>query len=382
MKQVNKSDIRDQRLGEADQTVLSSIEEILADMKAGKPVIIVDDEDRENEGDLIIAAECATPENINFMAKEGRGLICLPMEATMVDRLGLELMGRGDNAQHRTAFTVSIEAKEGVTTGISAADRAHTIQTAIDPITRPHDIATPGHVFPLKARDGGVLVRAGHTEAAVDLAKMAGFSGAGVICEIMNDDGTMARLPDLVGFAQRHNMKIGTIADLISHRRKNESLVRKIHETNFESKYGGNFTMHLYINTLQYAEHIVLVKGDISNSADNPVLVRMHGVDIMADILGGGTDSDLHRSMSIINEQGSGVIVILREPNPHSLSQRLLKDEGQDDPKAPILRSYGIGAQILLDLGVQHMTLLSNSKKNIAGLEGYNLHIHGQKPIQ
>lgn len=382
MKQVNKSDIRDQRLGEADQAVLSGIEEILADMKAGKPVIIVDDEDRENEGDLIIAAECATPENINFMAKEGRGLICLPMESAMIDRLGLELMGRGDNAQHRTAFTVSIESKEGVTTGISAADRAHTIQTAIDPQTRPNDIATPGHVFPLKARDGGVLVRAGHTEAAVDLAKMAGFSGAGVICEIMNDDGTMARLPDLVGFAQRHNMKIGTIADLIAHRRKNESLVRKIHESRFESKYGGDFTMHLYINTLQYAEHIALVRGDISNSAENPVLVRMHGVDVLADILGGAADSDLHRSMSIINDHGAGVIVILREPNPQSLSQRLMQEDSADEQKAPVLRNYGIGAQILLDLGVRHMTLLSNSPKNIAGLEGYNLHIHGQKPIQ
>jgi len=382
MKQVSKADIRDQRLGEADQAVLSSIDEILADMRAGKPVIIVDDEDRENEGDLIIAAECATPENINFMAKEGRGLICLPMESAMIDRLGLELMGRGDNAQHRTAFTVSIEAKEGVTTGISAADRAHTIRTAIDPKTQPHDIATPGHVFPLKARDGGVLVRAGHTEAAVDLAKMSGFSGAGVICEIMNDDGTMARLPDLVGFAQRHNMKIGTIADLIAHRRKNESLVRQIHQSRFDSKYGGDFTMHLYINTLQYAEHIALVKGDISNSAENPVLVRMHGVDVLTDILGGAADSDLHRSMSIINEHGAGVIVILREPNPQSLSQRLMQEHSKDAHKAPILRSYGIGAQILLDLGVQHMTLLSNSKKNIAGLEGYNLHIHGQKPIQ
>ena len=383
MKQADLQYNQNQRAhDDNDCAALSSIDDILDDMKAGKPVIIVDDEDRENEGDLIIAAECATAENINFMAKEGRGLICLPMESSMIERLGLELMGRGDNAQHRTAFTVSIEAKEGVTTGISAADRAHTIKTAIDPKTLPHDIATPGHVFPLKARDGGVLVRAGHTEAAVDLAKMAGFRGAGVICEIMNDDGTMARLPDLVAFAKRHEMKIGTIADLIAHRRKNESLVRKIHQSHFESKYGGDFTMYLYINTLEYAEHIVLVKGDISNDAAHPVLVRMHGVDVMADILGGGTDSDLHRSMSIIDEHGAGVIVILREPNPRSLSQRLMKNEDNGDKKATILRNYGIGAQILLDLGVQHMTLLSNSKKNIAGLEGYNLHIHGQKPIQ
>ena len=233
----------------ADQAILSSIEDILADMKAGKPVIIVDDEDRENEGDLIIAAECATADNINFMAKEGRGLICLPMEGAMIDRLGLELMGRGDNARHRTAFTVSIEAKQGVTTGISAADRAHTIRTAIDPSTHHNDIATPGHVFPLKARDGGVLVRAGHTEAAVDLAKMAGFSGAGVICEIMNDDGTMSRLPDLAHFARKHDMKIGTIADLIAHRRKHECFVKQIGQSKLESRYGGQFDMRFYIHS-------------------------------------------------------------------------------------------------------------------------------------
>ena len=381
MNTVSKQDIRDARLGSEDQTLLSSIDEILDDMKLGKPVIIVDDEDRENEGDLIIAAEMASAENINFMAKDGRGLICLPMEAEMVDRLGLELMGRGDNTHHRTAFTVSIEAKEGVTTGISAADRAHTIRTAIDQKTGQNDIATPGHVFPLRARKGGVLVRAGHTEAAVDLSKMAGFSGAGVICEIMNDDGTMARLPDLISFAQHHGLKIGTIADLISYRRQKECLVERIHEDTFESEYGGEFKLYLYKNTLQYAEHIVLKKGDLRNSADNPVLVRMHAVDVMNDILGGQENSDLHNSMRIIDETGAGVIVIIREPNPYSLSQRLLSKKADTSKKEPVLRDYGIGAQILQDLGIQHMTLLSNSPKNIAGLEGYNLHIHGQRSI-
>lgn len=384
MKQVSKQDIRDSRLAGDDQAVLSSIDEIIADVKAGIPVIIVDDEDRENEGDLIIAADMATAENINFFAKDGRGLICLPMEGQMIDRLGLELMGRGDNTHHRTAFTVSIEAKEGVTTGISAADRAHTIKTAIDPKTSSNDIATPGHVFPLRARDGGVLVRAGHTEAAVDLAKMAGFSGAGVICEIMNDDGTMSRLPDLVGFAQRHGLKIGTIADLISYRRKNECYVERIFEDTFVSEYGGEFELFIYKNKLQYAEHIVLKKGDVStNSPEKPVLVRMHAVDFMNDVLGGKENSDLHNSMKIINEAGAGVIVIIREPNPSSLSERLMGSRNASPGKKDnILRDYGIGAQILKDLGVNHMTLLSNSQKNIAGLDGYNLHIHGTRPIQ
>lgn len=382
MKNVSKTDIRDARLSDDDQMVLSSIEEIVADVKIGKPVIIVDDEDRENEGDIIIAADMATPENINFMAKDGRGLICLPMEAQMIDRLGLELMGRGDNSNHRTAFTVSIEAKEGVTTGISAADRAHTIKTAIDPNKGSNDIATPGHVFPLRARKGGVLVRAGHTEAAVDLAKMAGFSGAGVICEIMNDDGTMSRLPDLVGFAQLHGLKIGTIADLIAYRRQTECLVECIHEDTFQSEFGGEFELKLYKNVLQYAEHIVLMKGDISNSADKPILVRMHAVDVMNDILGAKDNSDLHNSMRIIGEEGAGVIVIIREPNPCSLSQKLTKEAIPDKDKGDsILRNYGIGAQILQSIGVHHMTLLSNSQKNIAGLDGYNLHIHGQRKI-
>jgi 3,4-dihydroxy 2-butanone 4-phosphate synthase/GTP cyclohydrolase II len=358
------------------QSELSSIEEVISDIRAGKPVIIVDDENRENEGDLIIAAEKASADNINFMAREGRGLICLPMERNMIERLGLELMGRGNNAHHRTAFTVSIEAKEGVTTGISAADRAKTIQVAINSNSGPKDIATPGHVFPLMAKDGGVLVRAGHTEAAVDLAKLAGFSGAGVICEIMNDDGTMARLPDLISYSRKHNLKIGTIADLIAHRRRTENLVRKIHESTFKSSYGGEFKFFIYANSVQYTEHVALVKGDIKG-AKEPVLVRMHAVDFVGDILGGAEDSTLHKSMEMIGEEGRGVIVILRDSDPKNLSRRV-SGEGK---KSSSLKDYGIGAQILLDLGVQDMTLITNSPKNVVGLEGYGLYIAGHRTL-
>ncbi|MDH5722820.1 MAG: 3,4-dihydroxy-2-butanone-4-phosphate synthase [Alphaproteobacteria bacterium] len=350
-------------------------------MRAGKPLIIVDDEDRENEGDLIIPAQMATPENINFMAREGRGLICLPMEEAMIERLGLQLMGRGDNTRHRTAFTVSIEAKEGVTTGISAADRAHTIQTAIRDDVKPSDIATPGHVFPLIAREGGVLVRAGHTEAAVDLAKLAGFSGAGVICEIMNDDGSMARLDDLVPFAQKNNLKIGTIADLIAYRRRTENLVERIYTDQCVKLHkGAEFTLHLYKTKVEYAEHIALVKGDITASK-GPVLVRMHAVDLLGDVLGINTSGALQKSIELIDKTGKGVIVLLRPPNPHSLSQALNKHDDQKQPQNN-LRDYGIGAQILLDLGVKNMTILTTSQpKNIIGLEGYDLHIDGYEII-
>ncbi len=381
-KVISKQELHEARLDQEDQSVLSSIDDIIADIRNGKPVIIVDDEDRENEGDLVIAAQMATPANINFMAKDGRGLICLPMEEAMVDRLGLQLMGRGNNTQHRTAFTVSIEAKEGVTTGISAADRAHTIQTAINPENTVESIATPGHVFPLLAREGGVLVRAGHTEAAVDLAKMAGFSGAGVICEIMNDDGTMARLNDLVKFAQFHNLKIGTIADLISYRRRNESLVEKIYEGSCESICNRDFKLSLYAAKIHYAEHIALVKGDISDT-DEPVLVRMHAVDIIKDIVGKSEDNILQQSIDMIDKQGRGVIVILRPPNATSLSDRLLRKNDSDNQgnKDHVIRDYGIGAQILLDLGVKNMVLLSNSPKSVVGLEGYDLHISGHIAI-
>ncbi len=381
LKPVSKDKIKDARLNEDDQPVLSDIEEIIADMRNGKPVIIVDDEDRENEGDLVIPAQMATPENINFMAREGRGLICLPMEETMIDRLGLQLMGRGNNSKHRTAFTVSIEAREGVTTGISAADRAHTIQTAIKDEVQPSDIATPGHVFPLIAREGGVLVRAGHTEAAVDLAKLAGFAGAGVICEIMNDDGTMARLTDLVPFAQKNNLKIGTIADLIAYRRRTENLVECVYSeeaVNIPNTEG--FTLHLYKTKVEYAEHIALVKGDISQS-DEPVLVRMHALDVLGDVLGVNSSDSLQKSIQAIDKAGRGVIVLLRPPNPLSLSEGLIKDAENKKPQNN-LRDYGIGAQILLDLGVENMILLTTSQpKNIIGLDGYDLHIEGYKII-
>lgn len=358
---------------------ISNIEDLIDDLRNGKPVIVSDDEDRENEGDLIIPAQMATPENINFMAKEGRGLICLPMESDMINRLGLSMMGRGDNAKHRTAFTVSIESKEGVTTGISAADRAHTIQTAINPQTTPNDIATPGHVFPLLARDGGVLVRAGHTEAAVDLARLAGFSGAGVICEIMNDDGTMARLPDLIEFAKKHNLKIGTIADLIEYRRRTETMVTRVYEGTFSGRYGYDFAMKVYGATIDYAEHIALIKGDITDT-NNPVLVRMHAVDVMNDLLGGGQDDVLKKSIEIIEKEGRGVVVILRSPNPKALSEKLLKTQNEPQ-KNKVLRDYGIGAQILLDLGVKNMVLLSGTQKSVIGLDGYDLHIHGYRKI-
>ena len=379
MTSTAKQDLKEAALDSKDQAVLSSIEEIIEDVRAGKPVILVDDEDRENEGDLIIAAEKACAETINFMAREGRGLICLPMEAAMIDRLELAPMGRGDNTHHKTAFTVSIEAKEGVTTGISAADRAHTIQTAIDPETGPEDIATPGHVFPLRARDGGVLVRAGHTEAAVDLARMAGFSGAGVICEIMNDDGSMARLPDLVSYAQKHELKIGTIADLIAYRRQSDCLVEKIHEDEFVSPDGDTFKLFVYANTLKYQEHIVLVKGDPSKT-DDPVFVRMHAVDIFRDILGITTESSLQKSIKMIAEEGQGVIVILRDTRPDFVSKKLRKSGQEGSTKE--LKDYGIGAQILRDLGVTHMELLTNAPKNVVGLEGYGLYISGHRPIE
>ncbi|MGQ0528192.1 MAG: 3,4-dihydroxy-2-butanone-4-phosphate synthase, partial [Alphaproteobacteria bacterium] len=322
MKNISKNVIRDARLNAPDQGAISSIDEIIKDMRKGKPVILVDDEDRENEGDIILAAEMVTPELINFIAREARGMICLPMEGNMADRLGLQLMPRSNSSSVSPSFTISIEAKEGVTTGISAADRAHTIKVAIDPKSGPNDIATPGHMFPIRAADGGVLVRAGHTEASVDLAKLAGFTGAAAICEIINDDGTMARLPDLIAYAQRHGFKIGTIADLISYRRQRECLVEKILENDFSSPHGA-FKMTLYKDKVTQAEHVTLVKGNVQDS-DKPVLVRMHAVDFFADILGTG-DSTLQKSMAAIDREGRGVIVILRELSPDSLSRRLQK---------------------------------------------------------
>ncbi len=361
---------------------LSPIEDIIADARDGKMFILVDDENRENEGDLVIPAQFATPAAINFMAKFGRGLICLSMPAERTEKLGLNFMARDNGSRHQTAFTVSIEAREGVTTGISAADRAHTIQVAIDPSKTAADIASPGHVFPLVARDGGVLVRAGHTEAAVDISRLAGLNPSGVICEIMNDDGTMARLPDLVKFAGEHGLKIATIADLISYRRRSEKLVKRVIESDFNSAFGGDFRMVIYSSTTEYAEHIALVKGDIS--ATKPTLVRMHALNLLQDMLGDThptTASHLQPAMEQISRAGSGVIVLIREPIRTAVSDRLRLRIGEKPHAPESLRDYGIGAQILLDLGVRDMILLSNSKRPIIGLEGYGLTVQGYQPL-
>jgi len=360
---------------------MSPIEDIIEEARQGRMFILVDDEDRENEGDLIIPAQMATADSVNFMARYGRGLICLSMTKERVQQLGLRLMSQDNASRHETAFTVSIEAREGVTTGISAADRARTIEVAIDPTKGAADIGSPGHVFPLVARDGGVLVRTGHTEAAVDVARLAGLTPAGVICEIMNDDGTMARTPDLVKFAQFHGLKIGTIADLIAYRRKNDKIVRRSVESNFTSAYGGDWKMIVYTNTVAYAEHIALVKGDISTGG--PVLARVHALNVLDDVLGAthaGKASQLHESMRIVGEEGRGVILLIREPSPTSLSDRVKAHlEGNADVGA--LRDYGVGAQILLDLGVSEMILLSNTKRTIIGLEGYGLKVVDQRAI-
>ena len=362
---------------------LSPIEDIIEDAKNGRMFILVDDEDRENEGDLVIPAQMATPDAINFMAKHGRGLICLTLTRARTEQLNLKLMAQQNGTRHQTAFTVSIEAAEGVTTGISAADRSHTVQVAIDPSKSALDIVSPGHVFPLVARDGGVLVRAGHTEAAVDIARLAGLNPSGVICEIMNDDGTMARMPDLVEFAKTHQLKIATIADLISYRRRAEKLVECIATTPFHSEHGGEFMLKIYQSSPEYGEHIALIKGDISKQS--PVLVRMHALDVLNDVLAdhqSGKADDLKHAMESISAHGSGVVVLIREPRKNQLSQRVnhLLEKGNAAP--PMLRDYGIGAQILLDLGVKEMVLLSNSKRQVVGLEGYGLTITGYQSIR
>jgi 3,4-dihydroxy 2-butanone 4-phosphate synthase/GTP cyclohydrolase II len=330
----------------------------------------------------VIPAQFCDAAAVNFMAKHGRGLICLALTRERCEHLGLPLMARGNEPRLRTAFTISIEAREGVTTGISAADRAHTIAVAIDPESTRHDLAAPGHVFPLMARAGGVLERAGHTEAAVDIARLAGLTPAGVICEIMNDDGTMARLPDLVAFAQRHNIKVATIADLISHRMRNDRLVEADIATSFTSRFGGDFRLQVYTNVLDGVEHAVLVKGDVTTP--EPVLVRVHAVNLLEDLLGDGVHGrgdQLHRAMEMIGRTGRGVIVLLREPSKTSLSERIKASLG-DEPQPPRdLRVLGIGAQILADLGVRDMILLSNSDKTLVGLEGYQLRVVETRPI-
>lgn len=354
---------------------MSSVEEILSDAANGKMFILVDHEDRENEGDLVIPAQWATPDVINFMATHGRGLICLSMTSDRIEQLGLSLMSTNNSSRHETAFTVSIEAREGVTTGISAADRARTVQVAIDGTKGAADIATPGHVFPLRAKDGGVLVRAGHTEAAVDISRLAGLNPSGVICEIMNEDGTMARLPDLIAFAQRHNLKIGTISDLISYRRRHDNLVKMRNEEIVQSEFGGEWTLRIYTDETQGAEHLVLIKGDITTP--EPVLVRMHAMDPLLDVIGTGPKGradEFADAMRLIAQEGRGVLVLLRD-----LNMKLVLD---DEVSPQTLRQYGLGAQILSSLGLSDMILLTNSPKpKVVGLDAYGLRILDTRKI-
>ncbi len=363
--------------------LVSPIEAIIEEARNGRMFVLVDDEDRENEGDLVIPAQMATPEAINFMAKYGRGLICLALTKERVEELDLPLMAQRNESRHQTAFTVSIESREGITTGISAPDRAHTVATAIDPSKGKDDLVSPGHVFPLVARDGGVLVRTGHTEAAVDIARLAGMTPAGVICEIMNDDGGMARRDDLIAFCQRHGIKIATIADLIAYRRRHDRLVERQARTQLTSRYGGTFEMAVYVNKVAHAEHLALWKGDLSS--DEPVMVRMHAMNVLDDVLGRGERSkggELQQAMRMIEKAGRGVVVLIREPTPNSLSS-LVQAQIEGAKGTPEeLRDYGVGAQILLDLGIKDMILLSNTQRTIVGLEGYGLSVVEQRPIE
>jgi len=354
---------------------ISSVDEIINDARNGRMFILVDHEDRENEGDLVIPAQMATPDAINFMATYGRGLICLSLPGERIDALGLPLMSTNNSSRHETAFTVSIEAREGVSTGISAQDRAHTVAVAIDLSKTAADITTPGHVFPLRARDGGVLVRAGHTEAAVDVSRLAGLNPSGVICEIMNEDGSMARLPDLVAFAQRHGLKIGTIGDLIAYRRCHDNLVKVRETRTIASEFGGDWQMRIYTDETQGAEHIALIKGDVSG--DDPVLIRMHALNPMLDVVGTGGPGrtrEFGDAMELIASEGRGVLVLLRD-----LHMKLAQDQ---EVSPQTLRQYGLGAQILSSLGLSKLILLTNSPKpNVVGLEAYGLEITDTRRI-
>ncbi len=369
-------------------SALSPIHEIVEELQNGRMVVLVDAEDRENEGDLIIPAQMATPDAINFMAKHGRGLICLTLTQARANELRLQSQARPGVARS-TAFTQSIEAREGITTGISAFDRARTISTAIDPSKGPNDIVTPGHVFPLVAREGGVLVRAGHTEASVDLARLAGLSPAAVICEIMNDDGTMARMPDLVPFAKRHGLKIGAIEDLIAYRFRNDRIVKNVAKTRVETAIAGAFDLHVYETTVEPAEHLALVKGNLS--APGPVLVRVHAVNVLGDVLGVGSQGDggttVAKSMRAIAKEGRGVLVLIRDLRPRSLSDWVenqktgAKDKDVSKERRTI--EIGIGSQILADLGVTDMELLTTSPAQVyVGLEAFGLRVTGTRKIE
>lgn len=374
--------------------MISNIEDVLDDLKQGKMIILVDDENRENEGDLTIAAEKVTPEAINFMARYGRGLICLALSPSIVEQLGLNQMVNDNRSPYKTAFTVSIEARKGVTTGISAADRAHTILTAVAPDATPKDLVQPGHIFPLRARRGGVLFRTGQTEGSVDLTRLAGLRHAAVICEIMKDDGTMARMPDLEKFSEEHGLKIATVADTINYRMRTESFVHKAAETILPTPYG-EFKAIAFVNDMDDYEHLALVKGDIDPEKD--LLVRVHSECLTGDVFGSyrcDCGEQLKKSMAMVQEEGLGVILYLHQEGrgiglANKLKAYALQDKGFDTVEAneelgfkPDLRDYGVGAQILVALGIRRMRLMTNNPKKIIGLQGYNLEVTGRVPIE
>lgn len=355
---------------------ISDISEIIEDARAGRMFILVDHEDRENEGDLVIPAQFADTAAINFMAIHGRGLICMPLTAERIETLGLPMMAVNNSSRHETAFTVSVEAREGVSTGISAGDRALTVAVAIDENNGQADIATPGHMFPLRARQGGVLVRAGHTEAAVDISRLAGLHPSGVICEIMKADGEMARLPDLVAFAKMHNMKIGTISDLIAYRLKHDNLLRLRSERTVTSAYGGEWLMRVFADEITGTDHVMLSKGDLTTDA--PVLVRTHALNALEDVLGLGPSpaDELPRAMQIIAEEGRGAVLLFREPHPK------LRLDGDEDEGPRTIKRTGVGAQIMSTLGLSDLILLTDSPQTkYLGLDAYNLTIVGTRPI-